>query len=247
MLPRPLPCFRNHARDNPSLPKPLEEPSVLDLLPRLRTRGTSKGAKESEELSPATAGDSVSTSSENRGETLAAAAAALLRQANPAAAQTAAAVSAAASEARDSSINPARRYEASKSQQQPQSWGGSLGQATVPAAASRVATTTTRATYSGSSTERCSPHAEEEGETDFAPAADWSRKDSSFGGDPLASLQRGRTSPQAVTGMGMPAPGFETNSTSPCQPRFPAFYAAQQLASGTARALPVQDPLEAPV
>lgn len=233
---------RNHARDNPSLPKPLEEPSLLELLPRLRTRAANKDPKDGDGLSAATAGDSVSASPENRREVLAVAAAALLRQGNAAGVKTAG-ISTTLAEGRDGGLKTTKQYEAAKAHQhQRQTWGGSYTAAGTPAAASRAATTTTRATYSGSSTERCSPNGEEEVEGDFASGPDWGRTNSFGGDDALKPPSRGNT---PLDTMGAPTPLLDAEAAAACLPAFPTFYAAQQLAGAATRAVPLHE-LELP-
>ncbi|OEH79556.1 pumilio-family RNA binding repeat domain-containing protein [Cyclospora cayetanensis] len=165
--------YRSHARENPSLPKPLEEPSLLDLFPRLRSRGANKAPKEGDNLS-----------------------------------------------------------------------------AVAAAAAATGEGLPTGATYSGSSTERCTPNGDEEAEADFVPASDWTRKNSLSGEEALSALSRGRSCQQSGLG-GPPLSRLYAEGTSPAnRASLPAFYSAQQLASAAAaatRTMPSPDPFESPV
>lgn len=235
--------YRNHARDNPSLPKPLEEPSLIELLPRLRTRAANKGAKDDDGLSAASASKSVPASPKNRESALAVATAALLGQGNPANVK-AAGIATTLAEGRETGATAPKQYETAKAhQQQQQTWGGSYTAAGTPAAASRAATTTTRATYSGSSTERCNPNGEEEVDGDFASGTDWGRKNSFGGDDALNPPSRGGT---PFDTMWVPTPLLDAEAAAACLPAFPTFYAAQQLAGAVTGAVPLHD-LELPV
>ncbi|KAL8275129.1 hypothetical protein Esti_001008 [Eimeria stiedai] len=192
--------YRTHVRDNPSLPKPLEEvSSLLELPPRFRTRDLNAKETDGSAATAATAaaaaaggggvgGAAAASSTQRRGDALAAAAAALLRQTNAADGQAPAAAAASAStpstqgegaaaptsEINVFSVSAASQRPASVQQQQQQQQGRGWSNAcmsTSAAAASRAgAGSAAHRGYPSSSSDRGLLAGEHEAGAEFVAA-----------------------------------------------------------------------------